>query len=96
MNNQFTLNRKLLCVIKFVTVVPISLTRNQRQLISLVLTGQAETAFSYHCCYYQDHYYKELVARQESRAFDWSKQGPGDCSANTLLLPSFRSYHFGT
>lgn len=77
LNNQLTCNRKLFCVIKFVTVVPISLTRNQRQLLSLVLPSQAETVFSYYHHFYQYQYCKELVARQESIiAFDWSKQGP--------------------
>lgn len=94
MNNQLTLNRKLFCVIKFVTVVPISLTRNQRQLISLVLTSQAETAFSYHCCYYQYQYYKELVARQESIAFDWSKQGPGRLFCKHTIPPKFSVLQF--
>lgn len=83
MNNQLTLNRKLFCVIKFVTVVPISLTRNQRQLISLVLTSQAETAFSYHCCYYKHQYYKELVAGKNLQPLIGANRVLGDCSANT-------------
>lgn len=95
MNNQLTCNRQSFCVNKFATVVPISLTRNhKRQVLSLVLTSQAKPAFSCHCYYNQYQYYKELIARQESIAFDWSKQGPVRLFCKHTTPPKFSVLQF--